>query len=619
MTRWAVPVAMVVVVLVLAGRPATAADTMFGAIFDSTAMVEKVVTIDPATGALTQVGSDLADCCFFVQGETTLDPVAGALYFFGRRLSDAGGTVRLIGLDTTTGGIASQPVLSAGSNYNAAEFDSVAGTLRGAAFDTTAMVERVVTIDPVTGALTQAGGDIADCCLFVQGETTLDPGAGRLYFFGSRMSDPPNTVRLIGLDTASGGVATQPILPAGNNYNAIEFDPVAGTLAGAVFDNTAMVEKVVTIDPVTGGLTQVGSDLADCCFFIQGNSTLDPNAGVLYFLGRRMSDPSDTVRLIGLDTASGGIASQPVLPAGNNYNLIEFDANLPPVAVCQDLVVAAGANCTADASIDGGSYDPEGGSVTLSQSPPGPYPLGDTVVTLTVEDDLGLTADCQATVTVADETPPDITCPADAVLECPADTSPATTGTATAVDNCGPASVAFADASVPGCGGTATLTRTWTATDGAGNPSSCDQTVATVDTTPPTVLTGPDDAVCLWPPNHKYVSIGGVGSSIQVVDACDPAPLATGISCQSDQCDDAPCAEHPGEDGDGATTADCVYDATLDRLSMRAERAGTDPEGRTYTLGLTAVDACGNASGPLAVFTGHVPHDASPHQACVKP
>jgi hypothetical protein len=208
------------------------------------------------------------------------------------------------------------------------------------------------------------------------------------------------------------------------------------------------------------------------------------------------------------------------------------------------------------------------------------------------------------------------------VLECPADTSPAATGTATAIDNCSVDSVVHSDVSVPGCGGTVIITRTWTATDGSCNTDACDKTVQTNDTIPPVVIPGPpgpDTADCLWPPNHKLVFIDDVTAPVVVADACDPAPFIAEVGCASSQCDDAPCPEHPGENGDGNTTGDCVYDPVTDRLAMRSERAGTDPLGRTYSLSVTGADGCGNLSEPTVTFTGHVPHDQSPHQECLKP
>jgi hypothetical protein len=74
--------------------------------------------------------------------------------------------------------------------------------------------------------------------------------------------------------------------------------------------------------------------------------------------------------------------------------------NLPPVALCQDVTVPVGPGCVANASIDAGSFDPEGGPLTITQSPAGPYPIGTTNVLLTVVDDKGATAQCTANVTV---------------------------------------------------------------------------------------------------------------------------------------------------------------------------------------------------------------------------
>jgi hypothetical protein len=85
-----------------------------------------------------------------------------------------------------------------------------------------------------------------------------------------------------------------------------------------------------------------------------------------------------------------------------------------PVAICKDVEVCNDPGfCTAAVSpdqFDGGSRDPDGGSVSLSVDPEGPYPVGVTVVSVTVTDANGVSATCEATVTVNDCEAPEAFC-----------------------------------------------------------------------------------------------------------------------------------------------------------------------------------------------------------------
>jgi len=106
--------------------------------------------------------------------------------------------------------------------------------------------------------------------------------------------------------------------------------------------------------------------------------------------------------------------------------------------------------------------------------------------TASATDDCGnsASATCDQTITVNDNTPPTIHCPADLDLECGASTNPADTGTATATDNCSTPTVTYSD-EVETTACVVTVTRTWTAEDDCGNTSSCTQTITLTDTEQP--------------------------------------------------------------------------------------------------------------------------------------
>jgi len=155
-------------------------------------------------------------------------------------------------------------------------------------------------------------------------------------------------------------------------------------------------------------------------------------------------------------------------------------ADQSPVAKCKNVTVSAGANCTANASIDNGSFDPDpGDTITLTQSPAGPYATGNTLVTLTVTDNHGISSQCQATVTVVDTTPPVFTsaCPGAiniaAQATCPfTNNAGVSYATPTATDNCPGVTVAC----VPPSGSmfpTGTTSVTCTAMDASGNTATC--------------------------------------------------------------------------------------------------------------------------------------------------
>jgi hypothetical protein len=107
---------------------------------------------------------------------------------------------------------------------------------------------------------------------------------------------------------------------------------------------------------------------------------------------------------------------------------------------------------------------------------------GEYSVTYDVTDCNGLdAAQVTRTVTVGDTIAPEITCPADVILEYPADTSVEANGSATGSDTCGEVTITSSDEVTPGTGNTLVLARTWTATDEGYNSTSCVQTITVIE------------------------------------------------------------------------------------------------------------------------------------------
>ncbi len=262
--------------------------------------------------------------------------------------------------------------------------------------------------------------------------------------------------------------------------------------------------------------------------------------------------------------------------------------------------------------------------------------------TWTATDGCGNSSTCLQTIFVDDSVPPVITCPANVTIDCAEDTLPPTTGSATATDNCtGTPTIGFSDNIVLGvCPLLETITRTWTASDGCGNSSTCVQIIVVTDDTSP-VITCPvnvtiECTASTLPPNT---------GSATATDGCDPTPLVTfsdvsvGGSCPAertitrtwiatDDCGNtSTCTQVIVVDDSTAPLITCPANLTLDcddsTLPVNTGTAtATDncdgtptvgftdvtagigcPDGYTITRTWVATDDCGNSSSCVQIIT----------------
>ncbi|MDY7227114.1 choice-of-anchor A family protein [Hyalangium rubrum] len=188
----------------------------------------------------------------------------------------------------------------------------------------------------------------------------------------------------------------------------------------------------------------------------------------------------------------------------------------PPTALCQNVTVVAEYTCGVSASIDAGSGDADGDLVGCTQSPAGPYAIGDTLVKLTCVDTEGQQSECTSVVTVLDRVRPMLALngPESQTLECVRGGTYSDPGVA-ASDLCEgelPASSISTEGGVslevPG----AEYVLSYLATDSAGNTSEpATRTVSVQDTQAPQlqVRSGPATVACKGAP---YVDPGATAS-----------------------------------------------------------------------------------------------------------
>ena len=190
-------------------------------------------------------------------------------------------------------------------------------------------------------------------------------------------------------------------------------------------------------------------------------------------------------------------------------------------------------------------------SETIAGDAAGNYTI---VRTFTATDACGNSTSASQTITVEDTTAPELSIPADYTAEC---SDELILDDATATDNCGEVTIEVSSETTAGdCDGSYTVTRTFTATDDAGNSSSATQTITVEDTTAPEFTSVPAD---------------------YTVECSDEMPM------------------------DDATASDNCSDVsiTVESETIAGDAAGNYTIVRTFT----ATDACGNSTSASQTIT----------------
>lgn len=351
----------------------------------------------------------------------------------------------------------------------------------------------------------------------------------------------------------------------------------------------------------------------DCVNRHRITTTQDPAAGTMVGLGNH------PIHITANDGSSNNNG------AGNTTEktiILTVADTTAPTITCPSNISIPNTPGTCNASVSPGvptATDNCDGSVTpipsRSDNKPitDPFPVGTVTIHWTATDSAGNSSSCDQTVVVLDNENPTITCPSNITTNTDPGTCSATVnpGTATATDNCGsgnPPTVTGTRSdgqplNAPYPKGTTTIH--WTATDSAGNSSSCDQTVTVNDnenpviTCPANITRSTDPGACsasinpgtaTATDNCGSASVSGARSDAQPLSAPYPKGTTT--------------IHWTATDGSG-NTASCdqtitVNDTEAPAISCPANiTTGTEPgtcSAHVATGTATATDNCGSTT-----------------------
>lgn len=179
----------------------------------------QIVSIDPATGAITPISASISPPLPSASGVDSLDD-AGNRYFFVA--TPTGETdSRVYTVDTATGAVLSSPAIvgSAAAFINGLEWDPIDHVLYGVRNPGDGG-RQVISIDPATGAVTPISASISPPLPSSSAVNALDASGNRLFFIAS----PPAGETIYTVDTTTGAVISS-ALTGGAFFAALEYPP----------------------------------------------------------------------------------------------------------------------------------------------------------------------------------------------------------------------------------------------------------------------------------------------------------------------------------------------------------------------------------------------------------
>ena len=359
---------------------------------------------------------------------------------------------------------------------------------------------------------------------------TLSGGGSTCMGSGMELSLAGNTGSMIIWNLSTdGGTSWSNDTTGLSNYTAIATLPatrvrarsISGSCAGAT-SNTVQVLAADNVAPVISGCPSnitVYTSATSCSATVNYTmpTATDNCPGPLTIV------PQNAAHASGSQFTRGNTSV--IIRASDNFGNVStcnfaiqvIDTIKPSLACPPPVTVSTNAGCTATGVELGTPVASDICGVTVTNNAPAIFPSGLTNVIWTATDASGNKRTCTQTVNVNDNTPPNITCPADKTVSTTSGCAAVgvALGTPVTSDNC---AIALVNNNATATFPVGMTTVTWTVMDNAGNTNTCTQRITVVDNTPPTIT---------CPPAIQVNANAG----------CEAVNVALGLPVAADNCD----------------------------------------------------------------------------------
>ena len=166
----------------------------------------QLVTLDVTTGVVTPVSASFgAPALSSISGGAALDAGGNRFFFTGTATT----IEELYVVDTATGALLAQHALSVANPFLGLDYDEDEDVLYGLRMGAAGGKE-VVTVDPVTGAVTPISANLGPGIGMPNGVTTLDAGGDRYFFIGAATGE--SDYRIYSVSTVTGALLASPVI-----------------------------------------------------------------------------------------------------------------------------------------------------------------------------------------------------------------------------------------------------------------------------------------------------------------------------------------------------------------------------------------------------------------------